>query len=90
MHLLEAVGACLLGGGFAGAVMAGFIVYLAGHGVRPVPDPAPRGSARDTPERRAFFDRYNARYVAVSRVACRVCLAAGVVGLVLLIIGAVG
>ncbi|WP_375478749.1 hypothetical protein [uncultured Jatrophihabitans sp.] len=89
MHTLEALGAGMVGAGFAGAAITGFVQYLATHGVPPTPNPAPPGSARDTPERRAFFDRYNARYVAVVRVACRTLLAAGIVGIVLLIIGAV-
>lgn len=90
MHTVEAVGACMLGGGFAVAALTGFVLYLANHGVPPVPNPTLSGSATDTPERRALLDRYNARYVAVVRVACRVFLAVGVVGLVLLILGAVG
>lgn len=90
MHTLGAVGAIMLGGGFAGSVLTGFVLYLASHGVSPAPNPARPGSVMDTPERRAFFDRYNARYVAVVRVAFRVFLPVGVVGLVLLIIGAIG
>jgi hypothetical protein len=90
MHKLEAVGAGMAGGGFAGAVWTGFVLYLATHGVPPAPNPIPPGSVRDTPERRAFFNRYNARPVVIVRVACPVFVAVGVVGLVLLIIGAIG
>jgi hypothetical protein len=63
--------------------MTGFVLYLASHGVRPVPNPTLPGSANDTPERPAFFTRYNARYVAVVRVLWWVSLAAGVAGLAL-------
>lgn len=90
MHTLEAVGAVMLGGGLAGVAMTGFVLYLASRGVPPTPNPAAPGSARDTPERRAFFDRYNARYVAVVRVAFRVLLTVGTIGLALLVVGAIG
>jgi hypothetical protein len=90
MHGLEGVGAGMLGGGFALAAMTGFVLYLASHGVQPAPNPSRPGSATDTPERRAFFDRYNARYVAFVRVAYRLSLLVGVVGLALLIAGAAG
>lgn len=89
VHTLEGVGAGVLAGGLTGAVITGFVLYLARHGVQPAPNPTRPGSANDTPERRAFFVRYNARSVACVRVACRVSLTAAVVGLVLLIIGAV-
>lgn len=70
MHTLEAVGASMLAGGFTGAIVTGFVLYLARHGVQPAPNPTRPGSANDTPERRAFFARYNARSVAVVRVVC--------------------
>jgi hypothetical protein len=89
MRTLEAVGASLLGGGLTGVAITGFVLYLASHGVQPVPNPTLPGSVNDTPERREFFTRYNARYVAVVRVLRWVSLTAGVLGLALLIVGAV-
>ena len=88
MHAVETVGAVALGGGFAGAAVAGFILYLAGHGVPPVPDPGwPEASLREDHE--AFIERYNARFVSVTRVAFYLLAGVAVVGLILLVVGVV-
>lgn len=88
MHTAEVIGAVALGGGFAGALITGFVLYLANHGVQPVPNPSP-WRRRRREERDAYLARYNERYIAVTRVAFYVTAVVGGVGLILLVFGLV-
>ena len=86
---METLGAVLLSGGFTAAVISGFVLYLANHGVDPVPNPTPPG-APNRAEREAHFQRYNARYVTVTRIVFRIASAVGVIGLLTLLVGVAG
>lgn len=90
MHTVEAVGAVALGGGLAGALITGFVLYLANHVSSPFRTPRRpvlHGIGRNET---LYFARYNDRYVAVTRVAFYITTVAGVVGLILLVVGLVG
>ena len=89
MHTAETIGASVARDGFTLAIIGGFLRYPGSHGVDLAPNPSRPGSATDTPARRAYFKRYNTRYVAALRVALRASLCLGVAGLALLVIGAV-
>lgn len=88
MRVVDTGGAIGLSAGFTAALIGGAVLYFAAHGVRPVPNPSPPGAPRDA-DRDAAFERYNERYIAVTRVIFRTALVVGVVGLSLFVVGAV-